>query len=68
MHHGKVIRGDIKKGTGAHLSINSARRSSCKTYHSATHILHQALREVLGDHVTLRIQLLRKDQMLKLKL
>ena len=52
VHHGKVIRGDIKKGTGAHLSINSARRSSCKTYHSATHILHQALREVLGDHVT----------------
>ena len=31
VHHGKVIRGDIKKGTGAHLSINSARRSSCKT-------------------------------------
>ncbi len=27
VHHGKVIRGDIKKGTGAHLSINSARRS-----------------------------------------
>ena len=52
VHQGKVIRGDIKKGTGAHLSINSARRSSCKTYHSATHILHQALREVLGDHVT----------------
>ena len=43
VHHGKVIRGDINKGTGAHLSINSARRSSCKTYHSATHILHLSL-------------------------
>lgn len=63
VHHGKVIRGDINKGTGAHLSINSARRSSCKTYHSATHIIHQALREVLGDHVTQKGSLVSFDKL-----
>ena len=51
IHIGKLIKGSISKGDTLDLKINSERRSNIKAYHSATHLLHEALRRVLGKHV-----------------
>ena len=52
IHYGIVINGVFKVADVVELEIDVNRRSSCRSYHSATHILHQALRDTLGDHVT----------------
>ena len=51
IHIGKLIKGSISKGDTVDLKINSERRSNIRAYHSATHLLHEALRRVLGKHV-----------------
>ena len=51
IHIGKLIKGSISKGDTLDLKINSERRSNIRAYHSATHLLHEALRRVLGKHV-----------------
>ncbi len=51
-HIGELVRGEIKPGDGARLSVDAARRSKTMANHSATHLLHAALRDVLGPHVT----------------
>jgi len=50
-HICRVIEGEIKPGASVRLSIDSARRQRLRVHHSATHLVHLALREVLGDHV-----------------
>ena len=50
-HVGKVTKGMFKTGDIAHLEINVTRRRASGKNHSATHLLQQALRDVLGDHV-----------------
>ena len=52
VHYGKVINGSIKLKDSVELKINIQRRNDTRAYHSATHLLHEALRRVLGDHVT----------------
>jgi alanyl-tRNA synthetase len=52
IHSCKVISGEIKNGDVVTAKINEARRDAIRANHSATHILHAVLREVLGDHVT----------------
>ena len=52
IHIGKLIKGSISKGDTLDLKIDSERRSSIRAYHSATHLLNEALRRVLGKHVT----------------
>ncbi len=52
VHIGKLIKGSISKGDTLNLKINSERRSNIRAYHSATHLLNEALRRVLGKHVT----------------
>ena len=51
IHIGKLIKGSISKGDTLDLKINLERRSNIRAYHSATHLLHEALRRVLGKHV-----------------
>ena len=52
VHYGKVITGSIKLQDSVELKINIERRDDTRAYHSATHLLHESLRRVLGNHVT----------------
>jgi alanyl-tRNA synthetase len=52
IHYGKLVSGTIKKGDQVELKIDSVKRQSIKANHSATHLLHEALRRTLGKHVT----------------
>jgi alanyl-tRNA synthetase len=52
VHYGKVVNGSIKLKDNVELKINIERRDDTRAYHSATHLLHESLRRVLGKHVT----------------
>ena len=52
VHYGKVKSGSIKLQESVELKIDVERRDNTRAYHSATHLLHESLRRVLGTHVT----------------
>ncbi|CAA7615846.1 alanyl-tRNA synthetase [Candidatus Terasakiella magnetica] len=52
IHTGTVEGGPVAVGEDAHFAIDVARRDATRGHHSATHLLHAALRRALGDHVT----------------
>ena len=51
VHHAKVLEGSFALGEKVELIVDSARRSGLRRNHSATHLLHRALRELLGEGV-----------------
>jgi alanyl-tRNA synthetase len=63
IHFATVSDGSIAKGQGASLSVDHARRSAIRANHSATHLLHEALRRALGDHVAQRGSLNADDRL-----
>ena len=52
VHYGRVISGSVTLKESVELKINVERRDDTRAYHSATHLLHESLRRVLGNHVT----------------
>ena len=50
-HHGRVVEGEVKVGDVFNARVNAERRARTVRNHSATHLMHKALREVLGEHV-----------------
>ena len=51
VHQGTVVKGTVKTGAAVELEVDHARRTRLRANHSATHLVHEALREVLGTHV-----------------
>ncbi len=54
VHSGRVLEGTVALNGTARLEIDRGRRENIRANHSATHLLHEALRSVLGDHVAQR--------------
>jgi alanyl-tRNA synthetase len=63
VHQGTVEQGTLKPGTALQLDVDHIRRASIRANHSATHLLHEALRQVLGDHIAQRGSLVAPDRL-----
>jgi len=62
-HYGRVVKGSIRKGDRLELRVDGRRRSEIRRNHSATHLLHAALRTILGKHVTQAGSLVAPDRL-----
>ena len=63
IHIGVLTEGSIADGQAAELQVDTVRRSSIRANHSATHLLHEALRRALGNHVAQRGSLNGDDRL-----
>jgi len=63
VHYGKVLSGSVKIKDNVEMKIDEDRRNNTRAYHSATHLLHESLRRVLGDHVTQKGSLVEPNRL-----
>jgi alanyl-tRNA synthetase len=63
VHIGSVEQGTLTPGAALQLDVDHGRRASIRAHHSATHLLHEALRQVLGDHIAQRGSLVAPDRL-----
>ena len=63
VHYGNVKNGSIKLNSSVEMKINVSRRDNIRAYHSATHLLHESLRRVLGEHVTQKGSLVEPERL-----
>ena len=63
IHSGIVKKGEVNNGDSANLLVNKLYRGQVAEHHTATHILHSALREVLGTHIRQAGSLVKNDRL-----
>ncbi len=63
IHLGTVVEGELGLGDAVHLLVVGVRRAALRTHHSATHLLHAALRDHLGEHVAQKGSLVAADRL-----
>jgi alanyl-tRNA synthetase len=63
VHLGRVTKGSVSVGDEAVFKVDGARRAAIRGHHSATHLLHSALRKVLGAHVSQKGSLVTSDKL-----
>ena len=63
VHLGKVTKGTLKVGAAVEMTVDHARRARLRSNHSATHLIHEALREVLGTHVAQKGSLVAPERL-----
>ena len=63
VHYGKIEKGSLKINQTVNLEIDVHRRNNARAYHSATHLLHEALRRTLGKHVTQKGSLVSPEKL-----